>query len=127
MKRYKSHSIGEIGEDASCRFLRRKGYSIICRNYKTKIGELDIIASKSSTLVFIEVKTRTSDWMAQPFEFVDSHKQVKLRHLADGFLAYSGVDKLSRQFKNVRFDVLSVKTAKSGDVIEIEHIMDAFE
>lgn len=127
MKTCKAHTIGEVGEDSACRYLRRRGYSILGRNFKSKVGELDIIAAKNTTLIFIEVKTRTSEWMAKPFEFVDSNKQNKLRKLADGYLSYSGVDRLTDRFKNVRFDVLSVRMDDTGEVVGIEHILDAFE
>jgi putative endonuclease len=127
MKKYKSHITGENGEDEACRFLRRNGYSIVARNYKSKIGELDVIAVKRATLVFVEVKTRSSNWMAMPYEFVDSRKQRKLKQLADGFLAYGGVDNLTKQFRNVRFDVIAVNMNEEGLISEIEHVKDAFE
>lgn len=75
-------SLGSKGEDLAVRFLKRKGYRIIERNYKTPIGEIDIIAQDGGTLVFIEVKTRTSASFGYPFEAVDRKKRQKLKNLA---------------------------------------------
>lgn len=111
--------VGSKGEDLAAEFLKGKGYRIIRRNYKTPIGELDIIAKDGETLVFVEVKTRSSNAFGYPFEAVDSSKKHKLKNLA---LFY-----LKNQKKNcaARFDVISINL--SGTKKEIEHIKDAFE
>ena len=111
--------VGSKGEDLAAEFLKGKGYRIIGRNYKTPIGELDIIAKDGETLVFIEVKTRSSNAFGYPFEAVDSRKKHKLKNLA---LFY-----LKNQKKNcaARFDVISINL--TGTKKEIEHIKDAFE
>jgi len=111
--------IGSRGEDLASEFLKDAGYRIIARNYKTPIGELDIIAKDGETLVFVEVKARSSNAFGYPFEAVDSRKRHKLKNLA---LLY-----LKNQKKNcaVRFDVISITL--NGTKKEIEHIKDAFE
>lgn len=111
--------VGSKGEDLAAEFLKGKGYRIIGRNYKTPVGELDIIAKDGETLVFIEVKTRSSNAFGYPFEAVDSRKKRKLKNLA---LFY-----LKNQKKNcaARFDVISINL--TGTKKEIEHIKDAFE
>ena len=113
-------SLGSKGEDLAVRFLKRKGYRIIERNYKTPIGEIDIIAQDGGTLVFIEVKTRTSASFGYRFEAVDRKKRQKLKNLA---LLY--LKKKAREVP-VRFDVLSIFHTQET-MNEIEHIMDAFE
>ena len=112
--------LGSEGEDLAVRFLQKKGYRIVARNYKTPVGEIDIIARDSDTIVFIEVKTRTDISFGYPFEAVNKRKRQKLKNLA---LLY-----LKRQGKEspVRFDVLSIFCMDNGKK-DIEHIKDAFE
>ncbi|MFA5845363.1 MAG: YraN family protein [Thermodesulfovibrionales bacterium] len=111
--------LGSEGEDLAAAFLKGKGYKIISRNYKTPIGEVDIIAEDKGTIVFVEVKTRTNDSYGYPFEAVGARKQHKLKNLA---LLYMKQKK--KEFA-VRFDVLSIHINNGKK--EIEHIMDAFE
>jgi len=111
--------IGSKGEDIAAGFLKDKGYRIIERNYKTPIGEVDIIARDRDTIVFVEVKTRSSNIFGYPFEAVDARKQHKLKNLA---LLYM---KQKKKDFAVRFDVLSIHISNGEK--EIEHIMDAFE
>jgi putative endonuclease len=112
--------LGSEGEDLAVRFLQKKGYRIVARNYKTTVGEIDIIARDGDTIVFIEVKTRTDISFGYPFEAVNKRKRQKLKNLA---LLY-----LKRQGKEspVRFDVLSIFCMDNGKK-DIEHIKDAFE
>jgi putative endonuclease len=114
-------AIGTEGEDLAVRFLKKeKGYKIITRNYKTLIGEIDIIAKDGDTIVFIEVKTRTDDAFGYPFEAVNKRKKQKLKNLALLYLKNQGKE------SPVRFDVLSILCMENG-LKEIEHIKDAFE
>lgn len=111
--------LGRKGEELAVRFLRRRKYRILERNYRVRSGEVDIIARDGPTLVFIEVKTRASDGYALPIESVGFPKQQKLRRLAEYYLA-------GHDFPDcdVRFDVISiVGTAGSP---RIEHIPNAF-
>lgn len=112
--------LGSEGEDLAVRFLQKKGYRIVARNYRTPVGEIDIIARDGDTIVFIEVKTRTDISFGYPFEAVNKRKRQKLKNLA---LLY-----LKRQGKEspVRFDVLSISCVDNGKK-DIEHIKDAFE
>ncbi len=111
--------IGSEGEDLAVNFLKDKGYKIISRNYKTPIGEIDVVAKDGETLVFVEVKTRTTDSFGYPFEAVNSKKRHKLKNLALLYL------KKHKKDCAVRFDVMSIHM--NNDKKEIEHIEDAFE
>lgn len=111
--------LGSKGEDLAIRFLKGKGYRIIARNYKTAAGEVDIIAKDGSTLVFIEVKTRSGSLFGQPFEAVDKRKRQKLKNIALLYLKKLGEE------PPVRFDILSILYDNGKE--EIEHIKDAFE
>jgi putative endonuclease len=113
-------ALGIKGEDLAVRFLQEKGYGIIKRNYKTPVGEIDIIAKDGKTLVFIEVKTRTDVSFGYPFEAVTKRKRQKLKNLALIYLKSQG-----KEF-SVRFDVLSIFYMDNGKK-DIVHIKDAFE
>ncbi len=107
---------GIKGETLASEYLKNKGYKIIERNYKNKIGEIDIIAMLGDTLVFVEVKERESLRFGHPREAVNFYKQQKIRKVALGYLKYKQlIDKI-----NVRFDVIDVLGEK------ITHIENAF-
>ena len=112
--------LGSKGENLAADFLKKKGYRILARNYKTVIGEIDIIAEDGETVVFIEVKTRKNDMFGYPFESVNSRKRQKLKNLALLYLKKRGEE------LPVRFDVLSIVCLENGNRI-IDHIRDAFE
>jgi putative endonuclease len=113
-------ALGIKGETLAVKFLKGEGYKIITRNYKTSIGEIDIIAKDRDTIVFVEVKTRSDEFFGQPFEAVNNRKRQKMKNLA---LLY--LKKQKKEFP-VRFDVLSIFYRDNGKR-EIEHIKDAFE
>ena len=71
--------LGELGEDAACRELRRRGYVILARRYRTRHGELDIIAREGDVLVFVEVKTRSSHAFGGPLHAVTGQKTKEAR------------------------------------------------
>ena len=111
--------LGEKGEGLAVTYLRKKGYKIITRNYKTRIGEIDIIAMEEDTLVFVEVKTRESIAYGKPFEAVDYFKKRKIANVAMLYL---------KQLKEVppcRFDVVSIYYEEGNP--ECALIRDAFE
>ena len=112
--------LGIEGEDRAVTFLKKKGYSILTRNYRTPFGEIDVIARDGSTIVFVEVKTRKDDLFGYPFEAVDKRKKLKMKKSALLFL------KKQKKQSPARFDVLSIFSADSGGM-EIEHFKDAFE
>lgn len=113
-------SVGKKGEEAAQAFLKNKGYKIEATNYRTSAGEIDIIARDKSALVFIEVKTRTTQTFGLPCEAVGYKKQVKIRRVALQYLA-------ERPFGSgpVRFDVISVLVCAPNHC-RIDHIVNAF-
>ncbi len=111
--------LGEKGEELAVRFLKKKGYKIIKQNYKTRIGEIDIIAKDRESLVFIEVKTRESIEYGLPFEAVNSAKKRKIRNVALLYL------KRLKEIPPCRFDVVSIYYKQVNP--EFELIKDAFE
>ena len=88
---------GRLGEDMAADFLVKKGYKILDRNYSTKFGELDIIALYSNspakggaTLVFVEVKTKTSDQFGSPEEMITPHKLRQIQNTAQSYILSVG-------------------------------------
>lgn len=110
--------LGKKGEDLAIKFLKENGYEILNRNLTTPFGEVDIIAKDSSTIVFIEVKTRSSNSFGEPFESVNHSKQERLKKIALFYL--KGIKK----DLPIRFDVMSI-LYKNGKA-EINHIINAF-
>ncbi|MEO0091118.1 MAG: YraN family protein [candidate division WOR-3 bacterium] len=109
--------LGKQGELLAEKYLRNLGFKILDKNYRCPLGEIDIIAQDKNTIVFVEVKTRRSDFLAEPFESIGRKKQMKLRDLAEYYLAQKGYEDYE-----IRFDVLSIISSKQ----KIEHIRDAF-
>lgn len=110
---------GADSESMAVTFLKENGYKIIERNYRTKIGEIDIIAKDKDTIVFIEVKARKSK-AYNPKEAVTSSKKRKISMVALYYL------KSTRQInKRARFDVVAIDSAKKSGAVEI--IKNAFE
>lgn len=114
-------SLGRHGEEIACRHLRRHGYRIITRNYRSRLGEIDIIAEEQGALVFVEVKTRLGSGFCDPLEAVS---QTKCRQISKVALEY--VEKEGKQNHVCRFDVVGV-TLKQGSPPRIETVRDAFE
>lgn len=111
--------LGKKGEELAVEFLKKKGYKIIKQNYKTPLGEIDIIARDEDTLVFIEVKTRESIAYGQPFEAVNKAKRQKVANVANLYL------KRLKDLPPCRFDVVSVYYSHNRP--ELGLIKDAFE
>ena len=95
--------LGERGEVAASGFLKEHGYEILERNYKCKIGEIDVIAQRKGRLVFIEVKTRTSGQFGAPQEAVDLKKQEKIFKVAQWYLKEKKILK-----SPIAFDVVAI-------------------
>jgi putative endonuclease len=101
--------VGRIGEDAAVAGYLANGYRVVARNWRCRIGEIDVVVARPGVLVFCEVKCRRGGSFGQPFEAVDTAKQRKLRQLAEAFLARSAM-----AVERVRFDVASVTLAPGG-------------
>jgi putative endonuclease len=96
-------ALGAHGEDLAARWYDEHGYVVVARNWRCRDGELDLIAAKGSTLVFCEVKTRSSSAYGSPAAAVTPDKQARIRRLAMRWLADSGV-----RSRSLRFDVACV-------------------
>jgi putative endonuclease len=112
--------LGKFGEESAIDLLKNNGYRILARNYKTKLGEIDIIARDKDTVCFIEVKTRHSDRFGLPQEAISRSKQ---RHIAKVALMFLKENNLLD--KRARFDVISIM--HSEDTSKLDLIKNAFE
>ena len=101
---YTNKELGELGEKLAKKFLLERDYEIICQNFRGRQGEIDIIAKeKDETIVFIEVKTRTSLEFGNPAEAVDNEKMEHIIKTAKYFLYCQKIKE-----NNIRFDAIEV-------------------
>jgi putative endonuclease len=112
--------LGKKGEELALRFLKKKGYRIIEKNYVCKLGEMDIIGKEKDTLVFIEVKTRASTEFGPPQLAVNLAKQRQLSKVALNYLKEKHLEDVK-----ARFDVVAILLGQNRE--EIDLIKDAFE
>lgn len=113
--RMKNKVEGNIGEVLSVNFLKKQGYKILSINFKTKFGEIDIIALDKDTIVFVEVKRRETLKLGRPIEAIDYRKELKIKRVAEYYLNKTKIYEV-----NVRFDVIEILGK------EISHIKNAF-
>ena len=112
--------LGERGENVAAKYLRNQGYKILERNFRTAVGEVDIIARDKKTLVFVEVKTRAYD-DPTPEEQVNTEKQHQLTKAAKMYLLRFGQPQPA-----ARFDVVAVVWPENSKPV-VRHIPHAFE
>jgi putative endonuclease len=121
MKTDNRQSLGQSGEDLACRELERRGCAILARRYRSRFGEIDIVAQSKQTIVFVEVKTRAGDEFGGGAAAVTQWKQRRIVQMA--------VDYLSRNElhdRPCRFDVITVDMKESGpEVVVYENAFDA--
>ena len=106
---------GDSGEQLAKEYLKKNGFQILKTNYKTNIGEIDIIAKQKDFVVFVEVKTRKNDYFGLPREAVNSFKQQKIRQVATQYIKFNKLFDVC-----CRFDVIEIL----GD--KITHIENCF-
>ncbi|MCD6337950.1 MAG: YraN family protein [Verrucomicrobia bacterium] len=112
--------LGALGEKAALRALRRKGLRLLARNFRSPRGEIDLIMREGDALVFVEVKTRSSEEWSRPAAAVDSGKKRRIAMAAMDYLKALG-----RPPAILRFDIVEV-LAENGKVTQIRHLPDAF-
>jgi putative endonuclease len=128
-------AIGNYGEDLAERYLKKRGWRILSRNFSVRGGEIDIIGYRGGRLVFFEVKARTGEAFGKPHEAVDAEKVANIRKTARAFLtAYRFGGKISvfypfgieikRKIRKQRIDVIEVYLGTDRSVKQINHIKD---
>ncbi|SHG72653.1 YraN family protein [Flagellimonas flava] len=114
----KHNEFGKLGEQIAVDFLMDNGYSILARNYRHQKAEIDILAIKEEFLAVVEVKSRTSGFLANLNEVVNQKKIGLLVNAADFFVQEHNLD------EEVRFDLITV--VKTKDTYKVEHLKNAF-
>ena len=102
-------ALGGLGEAVAARAYQGRGFRVLARNWRCPAGELDLVLSRGSLVVFCEVKTRSGVSLGGAYEAVTPRKQRKIRQLAELFLAQAGMAP-----QGVRFDVASVGGSGAG-------------
>lgn len=118
---FQRSQLGKFGEQEAADFLKCRGYAILEQNFKTKVGELDIIAREGDYVCFIEVRTKTTDWHGHPFESISMRKRHKLIQTALWYLQQKRLDDAK-----VRFDVVAIISEEKENP-RIELLKNAFE
>lgn len=121
MSEDRRQSLGKLGENLACAALQQRGYAIIATRYRTKAGEIDIVARDGETLVFVEVKARAGDDFGGAAAAVTAWKQRKVALMAMDYLARHRIDD-----QPCRFDVVTVDVA-DGQPPRIEVYTNAFD
>ena len=127
---------GTFGEDIAAAHLEQHGFRVVARNFRTRFGEIDLIATDERYLVFVEVKTRAANARVSAAEAVTPAKQAKLRMAAEEYLAkhVGALPSVMSATPNCvlphnlhpRFDVICIETAQNGQVAAIRWIENAF-
>ena len=113
-------SLGKLGEDLACDELSRRGYAILARRYRTRFGEIDIVARDGETTVFVEVKTRDGDRFGDGAEAVTGWKQRRVAAMAVDYVARHRLHD-----RPCRFDVVAIDVSATPPQIDV--YADAFE
>ena len=118
------HRLGAAGEQAAAEHLSKRGYEVVERNYRTRCGELDIVAFDGRTLAFCEVKTRRlAPGQGNPLDAIRGIKRSRIRKMAGQWL----IERTDRPYADeLRFDAIGVTFDPSGRLAGIEHLEGAF-
>lgn len=114
----KHNILGRKGEQEAVSYLQREGYRVLQQNWRFQRIEIDIIAENSEYIIFIEVKTRTSDRWGNPEDAVNNHKIRRMVEAADSYIRDNNVE------LPVRFDIISLLPDNKSFIVD--HIEDAF-
>lgn len=118
----RNNIVGAWGESLAAAYLQKKKFKIVASGYRCRFGEIDLIAADKKHLVFVEVKLRKTSNFADAKDFVDYHKQNRLRTTAELYLSQNPTNLIPR------FDVIEIYAPQGVDTLkpEIYHLEDAF-
>ena len=114
--------LGIRGEELARRHLLSRGYRVLESNYRAKGGEIDVVAEKDGTLVFVEVRTRHRSGFGSPEESVTARKRARLVDAAQEYLQTSGAED-----RDWRIDLVAVRMEREGEVVRIDLLENAVE
>ncbi|MES2837464.1 MAG: YraN family protein [Bacteroidota bacterium] len=113
------NELGKQGEELAVIYLQKNGYAILEKNWRYKKAEIDIIAKHNNTLIFVEVKTRETNYFGEPFEAVTSKKEALFNDAAEAYLEEKNLE------NEVQFDIISIVVSGKSKPL-INHITEAF-
>ncbi|MDD5634485.1 MAG: YraN family protein [Candidatus Omnitrophica bacterium] len=119
---FTNQEIGRIGEKMANKFLKKRKYAILARNYITPLGEIDIVAAEKDFLVFFEVKTRISEKFGPPLASITEYKK---RHIIRNCQYYLLREKL--QDSPVRIDAIGITLDNNGNLLILKHVRNALQ
>jgi putative endonuclease len=121
-------ALGALGERLAAEHLQRAGYQIVEQNFRTRYGELDIVAAGDRCLVFCEVKTRVrgNGGAFGPFDSIGGVKRSRVRMMAAQWLAERRPQLDVPAHPDLRFDAIGVSMSPSGQLLSLDHLEDAF-
>lgn len=114
--------LGNLGEDIAYKHLKGNGYTILQRNFRSKLGEIDIVAKDGRYVAFVEVKTRKVIHFGYPREAVDYNKQNRIKNIAMLFLSKNKIRDTS-----IRFDVVEIILDSKNNIKSLSLIKNAFQ
>lgn len=120
MKRKTTSELGKIMEDHAEKFLMRSGYIILSRNWRFKKAEIDIVAKKENVLVFVEVKSRSSEYFGAPEISINAQKEAMIIDAAQRYM-----EQINHTWE-IRFDIISLIFDKSLKKVVLKHFKDAY-
>ena len=115
-------TLGERGERIAVRYLRLRGYRILERNYRCRLGEIDIISSKRGTMVFVEVRTRRESLLADPIGSIDGIKALRIIHASRYYVLTQGWE-----HSFLRFDIVGIIYPEFRRRPLVSHLINAFD
>jgi putative endonuclease len=121
-------ALGGRGEQLAAEHLMRAGYVILARNFRTRFGELDLVAADEHCLVFCEVKTRiagTRRGPAGPLDAIGPRKRAQVRAMAREWLMHSSAQTRPRR-PELRFDAIGILMSRNGSLVSLDHVENAF-
>jgi len=114
-----NYQTGKFGEDLARQYLIKKGYEILTSNFRSRFGEIDIIASKNNALIFVEVKLKIGEETGQPEEMINSKKISQIQKMAEIFLQNNS--SLAKKFPLWRIDAICIVLNPDGSSKRITH------
>lgn len=116
-----NRDFGAYGEEIAVSFLMEQGYEIIEQNFRTRFGEIDIIASEDDTLVFIEVKTRHSKRFGEPITALTTKKIRQVIQMSQAYMLLNNQE--IRQYKRIRVDAIGILLTKTQpEIVHVKNI-----
>lgn len=115
-------NLGAIGEESARRYFGEKGWPVLARNWRCPEGELDLIVQEGETIVFVEVRTRSSLRFGTPEESLTAAKRSHLKRAGETYLEAAGLVE-----RDWRVDLIAIECSRTGTIRRFDHIRDVLD